>query len=231
MIQHGIDHPTQSEAIEYVIQQAIANINTGIPGEVLSFDESKGMAEIQIKVSQLYEDNVSLKMPPLANVLVERNRGNGGNAYFIMPVKVGDKGWLKFSQRTIDNWTQDGSQQNMTSLRMFDLSDAVFFPGLWPTNDPITENNTDVVIRNEKSRHSLKAEGHDINTEAGAFFKINVDKISIGNNAGEILSLFNDLLSQLLVSFGVSPTGPAPLDPASKLEITRIQNILGQIKE
>lgn len=231
MIRNGNLEPTRSEALEYVIAQALSRVNTGIPGSIITFNESKGTAEVQIEVNQLLEDGRSIKIAPLQNVLVERNRSNEGNSYLMLPVKAGDKGWIKFSQRTIDNWSIDGKQQHMTDLRMFDLSDAVFWPGVWPMSNPISEGNENVVLRNEKSRHLLKPEGHELNTESGAFYKIENDRLSMGNTSGEILSLFNDLLSQLLISYGVSPTGPAPLDPASVTEITRIQTVLSLIKE
>lgn len=230
MITNSNKNPDLSEAIQYVIRQSLAQINTGLPASIVKYDTTKQLAQVQLEVSQLYEDGESLIIPPLVNVPVERYRSSGGNAYLVTPIRVGDKGWVKFSQRTIDHWLQDGKQQNMTSLRMFDLSDAVFFPGLYPKNKPIDEDNENTVLRNEGSRHILSTSGHDIKTDAGGSIKIIDEKISIGNNIGDVLSLFNDLLSQLLITYGVSPAGPAPLDPATVAEVTRIQTILNQIR-
>lgn len=230
MILNGNNDPSLYEAVQYLIMQRIAQLNVGIPGCIVSFDEKEQLAEVNIDISQLYQDGTSVQIPPLQDVPVERVRSNSGNSYIITPIKVGDKGWVKFSQRTIDGWLQDGKQQDMTNLRMYDFSDAVFFPGLYPSSNKITENNTDVIIRNEGSRHIIGDDSHALESKSKGFIKINKEKVSIGNDKGEILSLMNDLLSQLLIAFGASPAGPAPLDPATKVEITRIQTLLNQIR-
>ncbi len=231
MIVKGNYKPTLTEAILYVIEQRLADINTGLPGSITKFDEVTGLANVQLEVDQLYDDGEALTIPPLVNVPVQRVRSNGGNTYFIIPIKPGDKGWIKFSQRTIDNWIQDGKQQNMNSLRMFDLSDAVFEPGLYPIDNQPVDGNEDLVIRHEDSRHIIKTDAHDINTGSGAFLHLTGDKMALGNATGELLTLFNDLLTQLSVSFGVSPVGPAPLDPASVAKIAEIQTALGTMME
>ena len=231
MIKGTNDNPTLSEALDYYVSQRLAAVNTGIPGTIVKYDDKKGLAEVQINVRQLFSDGVQVEIPPLYNVPVEQYRSSAGNAYLSIPIKAGDTGWVKFSQRTIDKWIKNGTTQDMTSLQMFDLSDGVFFPGLYPTSNPIRSGDTSkVVLRNYDTSVSLDTDDVKVLSKSGGKLSITGDKIGVGNNAGDVLELFNDLLSQLLISFGVSPTGPAPLDPASKLEISRIQALLALIK-
>lgn len=231
MITNGTKNPTLSEAIEYVILQQIATHNYGIPGSIISYDDKKGLAEVQIDLNQLLETGEQIKIAPLVNVPVERYRSNGGLSYIKIPIKPKDKGWVKFSQRSIDGWIVDGKQQDMEDVRMLDLSDAVFSPGIYPSNNQPAENNTDMVIRHEGSTHTIKDDVHELTTKNGGVLRINGPKISIGTESVEFLSLFNDLLTQLLISFGVSPVGPAPLDPVSVTKLTEIQVQLATILE
>lgn len=229
MIEKTNDKPTLPEGINYVISQRLAGINTGIPGTITKYD-GKGLAEVQIDIKQLFEDGEQVAIPPLQNVPVEQYRSNGGNSYVSLPIKKGDTGWIKFSQRTIDNWIPKGGIQDMTSLRMFDLSDAVFFPGLYPSENAVPEDNESVVLRHEGTKNTLSAEGHEMVTETGGRLAL-TDKIAIGNTAGELLDLFNALLTQLKIAYGVSPVGPAPMDPVTITELTRIQTVLSLMKE
>jgi len=229
MISRTNHKPSLPEGVHYVISQRLAAVNTGIPGSILKYDDKTGLAEVQVEIKQLFDDGEQVSIPPLQNVPVEQYRSNNGNSYVAIPIKKGDTGWIKFSQRTMDQWIGSGGVKDMTSLRMFDLSDAVFFPGLYPTNKAIPEDNNSVVVRHEGTRHDLKPDGHTISSDKGGKVTI-TDKITIGNSAGEVLSLLNDLLSQLLLAYGVAPNGPAPLDPATKLELQRIQTVLGLIK-
>ena len=180
-------NPSLPEAIKYAIMSNLAGVNTGIVGSVTKYDKDKDLAEIQIEVSQLMENGEQLVIPPLFNVPILRERTNGGKSYLSLPIKKGDKGWVMFSQRTIDNWLVDGKQQDMNNLRMFDMSDAIFSPGIYPSSKTLSENNEDVVLRHEDTHITLKKDGLLIEDKNGNTFEMSSSGVSINGGNLEVL--------------------------------------------
>lgn len=56
---------------------------------------------------------------------------SGGGYTLTMPVAVGDEGLVVFASRCIDSWWQSGGIQQQAELRMHDLSDGFFLPGVF----------------------------------------------------------------------------------------------------
>lgn len=55
----------------------------------------------------------------------------GKRGRLVWPLVVGDEGTLVFASRSIDNWWLQGGTQPPGMIRMHDLSDGMFFPGVF----------------------------------------------------------------------------------------------------
>lgn len=110
-----------------------SEIWTALPGILQSFDAEKITATVQpaIKARQLGTDGKwnDIALPLLLDVPVIFPGGGGFSLTF--PLAQGDEGAVIFSSRCIDAWWQSGGVQTQAEMRMHDLSDGMFIPGLF----------------------------------------------------------------------------------------------------
>lgn len=103
-----------------------AELHTLLPAEIVDFDAEKQEATIKI----LHKPKLNGKevpFPQLKKVPVVFPRG-GGYA-LTWPIKAGDPGNIKITERNIDAWYESGEASPADTNRMHDLSDAIFEPG------------------------------------------------------------------------------------------------------
>jgi hypothetical protein len=127
--QRGID---QFEATQTHLDGRQSQIHTGMPGVIVSYDATKLTAVVQPAL-QAFQRNTDGTITPLtiANIPdVPVHFPGGGGHMLSFPVKAGDECWLSFSERSIDNWHQQGGVQKPSDWRMHDITDAVAHVGL-----------------------------------------------------------------------------------------------------
>jgi hypothetical protein len=101
------------EALMGLIRAQLLDVNTAIPGVIVSYEN--GLARVAPTGKKRFADGDVLDYPIIPNVRVCWPSFAGGTAGVKGPVKAGDKCLLVFSQQAIDG-TDD--------RRMFDLQDA-----------------------------------------------------------------------------------------------------------
>lgn len=105
---------------------------TAMPGILQSFDATKMTCVVQPAIQPQIRDpygnwtNVSISV--CNDVPVCFPRGGGYGCTF--PLAEGDEGIIIFSSRCIDAWWQSGGVQPQAEIRMHDLSDGMFVPGI-----------------------------------------------------------------------------------------------------
>lgn len=108
--------------------EALRSVNTGMPGEIVSYDPSTQTASVKLLL-RMKQPNGESEIPPvLSGVPVVMPRAGGGALTF--PVKAGDGVMVQFSQRSLDEWKEAGGEQSPDDVRMHDISDAVAVVGL-----------------------------------------------------------------------------------------------------
>lgn len=107
--------------------QATRNVNTCLPGTILSYDAGRQMATVQPMFKLRQPDGSEEDMPILNAVPVIWPRSGGASMTF--PVKRGDGCLVMFSQRSIDEYKSDGKLTTPLDPRAHDLSDAVAIMG------------------------------------------------------------------------------------------------------
>ncbi len=169
-----------------------AAIWTALPCIVVDYDATRQtctlQAAIQSNVQNIQTGKVvPTTLPVFPDVPVQFVSGGGWT--ITTPLKAGDEGIGIFSSRCIDSWWQSGGVQKQAELRMHDLSDCMFVPGIRSQPHKLSNVSTDQLeIRNDAGTAKLAT------TETG--FKVTgtfeVDGVTtITNNlqlGGQILS-------------------------------------------
>lgn len=114
--------------IRLAVAERLRQVNTCLPGRIVSYDAAKQTATVQPLLKSKNPDGEVETLPPLVNVPVVFPRAGGAAITF--PVAKGDGVMLSFSQRSIDEWRGEGGEHVVDDPRMLDLSDAIATPGL-----------------------------------------------------------------------------------------------------
>jgi len=119
---------TPEEVARIAAAEALVDVHTSMPGIVKSFDPKTQTAKVQPALMRLWRDGGWLALPECVDCPVSFPRY--GNFLMTGPVSPGDEGQLTFSERAIDNWWARGGVQEPSEMRMHDLSDGFFTPGI-----------------------------------------------------------------------------------------------------
>lgn len=209
--------PELADVIETVVDSELVEMNTMLPGKINRV--SGNMVEVQIQLKRTYEDGQVVEVSPLINVPVIQNTGNSSRAGLFLPVKKGDTGMLIFCQRSLNRWLDDGGSVDPQDDRKFDLSDAIFVPGLAPfskTDDFETKN---AVIKNSNMSIVLHPGG----------------QVEIKGAAEDFLKLTEELIGNLISAtvVGVTPNPGSPFtgtfDPVTLTAFNLLKARLGTL--
>lgn len=125
---YGAHTATQETVTEQQILQALKNLHTALPAKVVSFNPQNQTVSLNVQIQQQLSNGETSQIPPLVDVPVSYPRGGGFAVTF--PLQAGDEGLAVFNERCIDGWWHSGKASPPLDYRLFDLSDAVFFPGI-----------------------------------------------------------------------------------------------------
>ncbi len=130
-------------AIRNLIEAHVGEINTSMPGVIVSYDPQTRFAVVRPAVQRALTDGRSLDQPEIIDVPVVFPTGGG----FTMthPIKAGDGVVLHFSQRSMDAWMEKGDPI-LDDPRMHDLTDCYATPGLNHSGATVAAHPTDVVM-------------------------------------------------------------------------------------
>jgi hypothetical protein len=111
-----------------VVDAALKNLHTCLPGIIHAYDATKQTAEVQPAIKRIFTEKGAVNLPLCVDVPVVFP--GGGNFYLTFPVTVGDECLLVFSERCIDGWAIDGVISEPEDYRQHDLSDGFAFVGV-----------------------------------------------------------------------------------------------------
>ena len=114
------------EAINNIIE---SRVHTCIPGIVNKYDPSGPTVEATIAIKKELEDGTILEAPMVVAVPVIFPRTN--RCHITFPLEKGDGVLLLFSERSIEEYCQNGTVNAPQDLRRFDITDAVAIPGFF----------------------------------------------------------------------------------------------------
>jgi Phage protein Gp138 N-terminal domain len=130
-------------------------INTSIPGKIISYDAKTNRATVQPSIPRINADGTWIPSPKIVQVPVMfPASGMGGKQAGIhLPIGPGDGVKLDFTHRSIENWLS-GNNDAPDDPRQFDLSDCIATPGL--NSSGFSGDPSNLVIRMDRSSLTLK---------------------------------------------------------------------------
>jgi len=143
----------QVTAFQAALQGWTAGLWVALPGILQSFNGTKRTATVQPSIQAQIRDTKGTwqnhTLPLLLDCPVVFPGGGGYGWTF--PLAKGDEGLVIFASRCIDAWWQSGGVQPQAELRSFDLSDGIFFPGLFsqPRLPAVPVSMTSAQIRSD----------------------------------------------------------------------------------
>lgn len=121
---------TLPELFEEQQREMKDNINFGCPAKIINVSDLEQFQRVDVQplLNKLDMDGTITVPPKIENVFVQFP--SGGGAVLSFPLAVNDIVWLKFSNKSMDEWLNTDGKQNATPLdrRVFNYNDCVVDP-------------------------------------------------------------------------------------------------------
>lgn len=140
------EKPTLEEIVKLGAESIRNEMRVQIPCRVLAYDEDKQRVTILpvIRFGRLDAagDRETYLPEPIANVPVAFFSAGAYSLTF--PIVAGQHGMAMFSDRSLDEWLATGNEDiTPADPRRFDISDAVYFPGVASFASPVPSDGVD----------------------------------------------------------------------------------------
>lgn len=208
----AITTPEQNDELNF--WRNMLQINTCIPAVVDTFDPAtqRISARPAIRGKFINPDDFSVQYfdyPKITNIplSLQWSPNVGGVTY---PIKSGDICTLIFSQRSLDNFLISGKTSNpfdpadakYTEIRLFDLTDAMCFPGIITNNLQIQGYNNDAIeVRTADGLKKVSVSENELTLQAGASI------MKVMDAGVEIVTPIVDIKGNVNVTGTVTATG------------------------
>lgn len=193
------------EILFQAIQTKLLEMHVCLPCKVTKVNATTGYVNVQPTLQTRYKTkSAATNLPEIQSVPVQMPSGQ--DWWIKAPIAVGDVGVLLFSERSLDNWSVTSGQEfvDPNDSRMFNLSDAIFLPGIRTSVNPISGAGTDLVVHNGSATFSVQKAG----------------KFKIANQANELISVLADLVADLITATTVLG---GPFTPGTIAQLTAIE--------
>ena len=173
-----------SELFEETLRKTTDDIYCTCPCQVINVDNNYVDVKIFINDS---EPDMTLYNVPIQRPETQR-------AYIFLGIKKGDRGVLKFFDRSVEGYLQSDFDYN-SDERQHDLNDRVFSLGFIPDSESYvypTNKEIEIGLKNKKFVLSVDENGN-VNIEAEQDIKVKAPKIEIedGDIVASHISLKN----------------------------------------
>jgi hypothetical protein len=137
---------TTGDLLRQVLREHQKIINTSIPGYLVSFEPTSQLAQLQIGIKRVDTEGKSSQAPVIIECPVHFPGGQFSVEY---ELAQGDEGLIVFSQRCIDSWIDTGGVAENPILRLHDINDAMFIPGVRSEKNAMSNfQNNGIRLRN-----------------------------------------------------------------------------------
>ncbi len=131
--------------IRVMIDAYAADIHTHMPAQVISYDATANTVSVQPCIKRVRTDDpnnlTTAALPVLEDVPVKQF--GSGDFVLTVPPSVDSYGLLHVNERELEQWLDRGGVVDPATVRKFDLSDAIFDPGMYVINGITGGVNTD----------------------------------------------------------------------------------------
>lgn len=112
------------------------SINCSLPARVVQVNNDGTVNVVAIRNDEI--DDCVITVPII--------RTETQRAYIALKIKAGDKGTIKFCDKSIENYRLTGSEENNGDKRVHSLSDGLFELGFLPDNERFEFPDSEIVI-------------------------------------------------------------------------------------
>lgn len=159
------------EVLKSFFNSKINELNFCLPAKIVTYDFSTQKASVKPLLKKVYTDDSVIDLPIVNNVPVMHPSSGGASITF--PVKKNDQVLLVFSQRSLEEWLDNGKDIAPDDPRTFDLTDAIAIIGLRSFNNQSpAKNNDDLMVSYGGSEITIK-KNKDIELKTATKVKIN----------------------------------------------------------
>lgn len=139
-----VDNDTLIGTFKTVLRKFLqGGVDDMLPASVVAFDRAKNRVTVQPMIMILSTLGEQKQRAQVQNLPVLQI--GGGNFVLNFPLKPGDLGWIKASDRDISLFLQSYKQAPPNTLRMHNFSDAIFIPNIM-TGFTIDGEDTDNAV-------------------------------------------------------------------------------------
>lgn len=159
------DESSLTGVIKTAVNKAMQSFDVMLPVEVVSYDRATNRATLKHLVQMQGSDGEKVSRANIASVRVQQF----GNAAFniSLPIKPGDKGWLKAADRDISLFQQDLSEGAPNTARMHSFQDGLFMPDAMSNGDAPGGQGDRVVIGANDGGAFFSFDGSTLYFESG----------------------------------------------------------------
>lgn len=138
---------TTADVLRQALRDSQTRVNTAIPGYITAFDTETQLAQVQIGIRRVDTEGNTFVPPVIIECPVHFPGGTFSIEYEIQP---NDEGLIIFSQRCIDSWIDNGGVSENPIMRLHDINDAMFIPGIRSQRKRLSNfKNNGIMMRNE----------------------------------------------------------------------------------
>lgn len=193
------DDVTFNDMLESFWKCKTFGMHTATPGKIVSYDSSTRFATVKPLIKyQFIDEDSPREIPNLQDVPVCMPGTASGCIH--LPGLVGATGFLIFAENSIEDWLSGAGQAVFpTEGRKFDISDAIFIPGVYPEGSPyagdIDENTLDISVKSGTKMRFGNGTA-DVVTQLHELADI-VSKIVVGVGTGPDVGALTTLMSKI----------------------------------
>lgn len=142
-----------SDVIDAATRDTTLNLRTCFPATVKKVTDGGARVDISPDMKAVLQtDNGEflIEHEDVFSVQVwTYGQGAPDGGYLQFPIRVGDKGWVMVSDRSLDGWYQNGLRDQPAGYHTHEMIDGIFFPGARDSTRALTQDTTAAVLEHD----------------------------------------------------------------------------------
>ena len=193
MSQQGLpdSNPANSGGLSGVFKEILGkflqSVDDCLPATVVSYDREANMATVRPLVAVLTTEGATVPRASVASVPVLAI--GGGNFVVNFPLKAGDLGWLKASDRDISLFKQGLAEAKPNTVRKHSFEDGMFIPDIYSKYELKAEDKEDNMVIQSldgKIRVSLWPDRVKVYAGDETWIEVNENGVITGTAPGKV---------------------------------------------
>lgn len=181
------------EALRLILDSRIANVYTAMPGEIVSYDREKQVADVRPVVRRLIPniadeaDDIPEDLPVIPSVPVQWLRAGG--FYLHAPLAAGDGVLLVICHSDFAGWRRTGEVSDPGDQRLHSLAHAVAIPGLESALNVLGETASDALVFGKEGAAQVRLTATRMEVDGSS------DAAALASKVDQLATAFNNAVT------------------------------------